>query len=226
MRATVIVMDSVGVGAMPDAAEWGDAGTDTLAHVAEAVGGLELPNLARLGLGNLHPILGVGPVDEPMAGHGRAATASNGKDTISGHWEIMGVPVEERFSEYPEGFPPIIIDTFTQMIGRGILGNKAASGTVIIEELGAEHIATGKPIVYTSADSVFQIAAHEDVVDVDTLYDWCEDAFRVVSQWGVARVIARPFVGEPGAFVRTGNRQDFAMRPPHATVVDQLKAAG
>ncbi|MCB9758627.1 MAG: phosphopentomutase [Alphaproteobacteria bacterium] len=226
MRATLIVLDSVGVGAMPDAAEWGDAGADTLGHVAQAVGGLELPHLQRLGLGNIHEILGVPPVDQPAAGFGKAAIFSAGKDTISGHWEMAGVPVTEPFKTFPDGFPPIIIDTFCKMIGRGVLGNKAASGTVIIEELGPEHIATGEPIVYTSSDSVFQIAAHEDVVDVDTLYDWCEDAFRVVTQWGVARVIARPFVGEPGAFVRTGNRQDFAVRPPDRTLVDMLRAAG
>jgi len=226
MRCTLIVLDSVGVGAMPDAEAWGDAGSDTLGHVAEAVGGLSLPNLERLGLGNIRPVKGLTPQRRPSAGFGKAAIASDGKDTISGHWEMAGVPVDERFMEYPQGFPPEIIEPFKAEVGRDILGNCKASGTVIIEELGAEHVATGKPIVYTSADSVFQIAAHEDVVDVDTLYDWCEDAYRIVSPFGVARVIARPFVGEPGAYVRTGNRRDFARRPPKSTVVDTLKGAG
>ena len=226
MRCTLIVLDSVGVGAMPDAEAWGDAGSDTLGHVAEAVGGLSLPNLERLGLGNIRPVKGLTPQRRPSAGFGKAAIASDGKDTISGHWEMAGVPVDERFMEYPQGFPPEIIEPFKAEVGRDILGNCKASGTVIIEELGAEHVATGKPIIYTSADSVFQIAAHEDVVDVDTLYDWCEDAYRIVSPFGVARVIARPFVGEPGAYVRTGNRRDFARRPPKSTVVDTLKGAG
>ncbi|HJN76768.1 MAG TPA: phosphopentomutase [Myxococcota bacterium] len=226
MRCTLIVLDSVGVGAMPDAEAWGDAGSDTLGHVAEAVGGLSLPNLERLGLGNIRAVQGLTPARQPAAGYGKAAIASAGKDTISGHWEMAGVPVLERFKEYPEGFPAEIIEPFIAEIGRGILGNYSASGTVIIEELGAEHVASGEPIVYTSGDSVFQVAAHEDVVDIDTLYDWCEDAYRIVSPFGVARVIARPFVGEPGAFVRTGNRRDFARRPPDQTVVDNLKAAG
>ena len=226
MRCTLIVLDSVGVGAMPDAEAWGDAGSDTLGHVAEAVGGLSLPNLERLGLANIRPVQGLTPARKPAAGYGKAAIASDGKDTISGHWEMAGVPVDERFMEYPEGFPPEIMEPFCAEVGRDALGNCKASGTVIIAELGAEHMATGKPIVYTSADSVFQIAAHEEVVDVDTLYDWCEDAYRIVSPFGVARVIARPFVGEPGAFVRTGNRRDFARRPPKPTVVDTLKGAG
>lgn len=225
MRATLIVLDSLGVGAMPDAADWGDAGADTLGHIADAVGGLNLPNLAKLGLGNLHPCAGLEAVAKPMAGYGRCMLAANGKDTIAGHWEMAGVIVKERFTEYPDGFPPVIIDTFKSLIERDILGNVAASGTEIIERLGAEHMATGKPIVYTSADSVFQIAAHEDVVPVETLYDWCEDAFRVVTAWGVARVIARPFVGQPGAFIRTGNRRDFAMRPPGRTLMDCMRGA-
>ncbi len=226
MRCTVVVLDSVGVGAMPDAESWGDAGSNTLGHVAEAAGGLDLPNLERLGLGNILPLLGVPPAKRPMAAFGKCAIASDGKDTIAGHWEIAGVRVEERFQEYPQGFPPEIIEPFKQAVGRDILGNIPASGTVIIEDLGPEHVATGKPIVYTSADSVFQIAAHEDVVDIETLYDWCEDAYRIVSPFGVARVIARPFSGEAGAYVRTGNRRDFARRPPLPTVIDQIKAAG
>lgn len=226
MRATLIVLDSLGVGAMPDAAAWGDEGADTLGHIAQSVGGLTLPHLEAFGLANIRPVLGLTPPARPRAAYGKAAIASRGKDTIAGHWEIAGVPVEEPFTYYPEGFPPTVMDAFTRLIGRPALGNVAASGTEIIERLGAEHLATGYPIVYTSADSVFQIAAHEEVVDLDTLYDWCEDAFRIVSQWGVARVIARPFVGPPGAFVRTPNRRDYAVRPPRPTVVDLLKAAG
>ena len=226
MRCTLVVLDSLGVGAMPDAEAWGDAGSNTLGHVAQAVGGLDLPHLGRLGLGNITPVQGVPPAKKPVAGFGKAAIASDGKDTISGHWEMAGVPVDERFMEFPDGFPPEIVDAFVGEIGRGILGNVKASGTVILDELGEEHVATGKPIVYTSADSVFQVAAHEDVVDLDTLYDWCEDAYRIVSPYGVVRVIARPFVGEPGAWVRTGGRRDFARRPPKSTVVDILKGEG
>ncbi len=225
MRCTLIVLDSLGVGAMPDAAEWGDAGADTFGHIAEAVGELKLPHLEALGLGNIRAVPGCGPVKKPGAGFGRAAIVSAGKDTISGHWDMAGVPVKEPFHTYPK-FPAELMDAFHQMIGRESLGNYAVSGTVVIEDLGPEHLATGKPIVYTSSDSVFQIAAHEDIVDVDTLYDWCEDAFRLVTNWGVARVIARPFVGEPGSFTRTHNRRDFSLRPPAKTVVDMLKAAG
>ncbi len=225
MRCTLVVLDSLGVGAMPDAAEWGDAGAHTFGHIADTVGELKLPNLEALGLGNIHPVPGCGAVKRAGAGFGKAAIASAGKDTISGHWEMAGVPVREAFHTYPT-FPSEMMEAFHKMIGRESLGNYAVSGTVVIDDLGAEHIATGKPIVYTSSDSVFQIAAHEDVVDVDTLYDWCEDAFRLVTAWGIARVIARPFVGEPGAFTRTHNRRDFSLRPPEPTVVDMLKAAG
>ncbi|MCK6519632.1 phosphopentomutase [Myxococcota bacterium] len=226
MRCTLIVLDSLGVGAMPDAADWGDAGADTLGHILSSVKDVQLPNLTAMGLGNLHPASGLPTVAAPTAAYGRAAIASNGKDTIAGHWEIAGVPVTERFSEYPEGFPRLVMDSFSALIGRGYLGNVKASGTEILERLGAQHLATGEPIIYTSADSVFQIAAHEDVVPLDDLYDWCEDAFRIVSKWGVARVIARPFTGKPGSFTRTPNRRDFAVRPPSPTVVDLLKAAG
>jgi phosphopentomutase len=226
VRATLIVLDSVGVGAMPDAGEWGDEGADTIGHVAERAGGLKLPNLQALGLGNIRPIEGVDPVAAPAASFGKAAIASAGKDTISGHWEMAGVPVETPFITFPEGFPPDIMGRFHEAIGRGSLANYPASGTVIIEELGREHMETGLPIVYTSADSVFQVAAHEDVVPVETLYAWCRAAFEIVTPRGVARVIARPFVGEPGAFVRTTNRKDFALRPPRDTLVDQISAAG
>ena len=226
MRATLIVLDSVGAGAMPDAEAWGDEGSDTLGHVAEFMGGLDLPNLQALGLGNIRPILGVPAIDRPTAAHGRAAIASDGKDTIAGHWELAGVPVPKRFREFPDGFPDEIMKGFTEISGREALGNKAASGTVIIEELGEEHIRTGRPIVYTSGDSVFQIAAHEEVVDVPTLHRWCRETFKLLQPWRVARVIARPFLGEPGSLWRTDNRYDFALEPPRDTIVDILSAAG
>ncbi len=226
MRATLLVLDSVGAGEMPDAAAWGDAGADTLGHVAAHVGGLDLPNLQAMGLGNIRPIQGVPAVSNPTAAHGRATQVSNGKDTISGHWELCGVPVSERFREFPEGFPDEIIDAFTEIVGKPLLGNYAESGTVILEQLGPEHLATGRPIVYTSSDSVFQVAAHEDLVPVETLYQWCREAFELVSRYRVARVIARPFVGEPGAFVRTTNRYDFAFQAPEDTLIDRVAAAG
>lgn len=222
-RATILVLDSLGVGCLPDAADWGDEGADTLGHILSTVGSLDLPNLRALGLGNVKPELG--PVKQPTAAWGKSMTASRGKDTISGHWEIAGVPVEERFLEVPF-FDRDILDPFEAVVGKMVLGNKRASGTVIIEELGPEHMATGRPIVYTSADSVFQVAAHEDIVPIETLYAWCDAAFDIVSPRGIARVIARPFVGQPGAFVRTGNRRDTACKPPKQTVVDIVHAAG
>jgi len=225
-RALLLVMDSVGVGAMPDAADWGDAGSDTLGHVDEVAGPLGLPHLAGLGLGNIRPIAGVAPAAAPRAAFGKAAIASAGKDTISGHWEMAGVPVESPFVTFPGGFPPEIMGAFHAAIGRGSLGNVPASGTVIIERLGAEHMASGLPIVYTSADSVFQVAAHEDVIPVETLYRWCQIAFELVTVVGCARVIARPFVGGPGAFVRTTRRRDFSLQAPHDTLADTLRAAG
>ncbi len=226
MRATLIVLDSVGAGAMPDADSWGDEGSDTLGHVAEFMGGLDLPNLQALGLGNIRPILGVPASDQPSAAFGRAAIASDGKDTIAGHWELAGVPVVERFREFPDGFPREIMAGFAEIAGKEALGNKAASGTVIIEELGEEHIRTGRPIVYTSGDSVFQVAVHEEVVDVDTLHSWCRETFKLLQPWRVARVIARPFLGELGSLWRTENRHDFAQQPPQDTIVDILSAAG
>jgi phosphopentomutase len=226
MRATLIVLDSVGVGAMPDAPAWGDAGADTLGHVAREMGGLDLPNLQAMGLGNLHTVQGVPAVEHPTAAHGRAATASNGKDTIAGHWEMAGVRVEERFREFPEGFPREILDLFVEISGREPLGNYAQSGTVILEELGREHLETGRPIVYTSSDSVFQVAAHEDVVPVDRLHTWCKAMFAALAPYRIGRVIARPFLGEPGTFWRTDNRHDYAHEPHDQTVVDTLHAAG
>jgi phosphopentomutase len=225
-RAIIIVLDSVGVGAMPDAADWGDAGADTLGHTAAAAGGLDLPGLQALGLGNIHPVAGVPPVAQPRASWGRAPLKSPGKDSVTGHWELAGLVRSLPFGFFHQGFPPAIMQAFHAAIGRGSLGNYAASGTVIIEELGAEHMATGLPIVYTSADSVFQIAAHEQVIPLPELYGMCEKAFEIVAPHQVARVIARPFVGEPGAFQRTENRKDFALQPDADTVLDRLIAAG
>ncbi len=226
MRAIILVLDSVGVGAMPDAADWGDAGADTLGHCAAAVGGLSLPGLQALGLGNIHPVQGVAPVAAPGAAHGRMALASPGKDSVTGHWELTGCVRSEPFGYFHGGFPPEILEPFHAAIGRGSLGNVAASGTVIIEQLGAEHLRTGLPIVYTSADSVFQVAAHERIIPLPELYRICEQAFHIVEPYQVARVIARPFLGQPGAFQRTENRRDFAMQPSSDTLLDQLLRAG
>ncbi|MHB9037115.1 MAG: phosphopentomutase [Armatimonadota bacterium] len=226
-RCIVIVLDSVGIGELPDAAEYGDAGCNTLAHVAEAVGGLHLPNLARMGLGNIATIAGVGSVDEPSGCFGKMAEISKGKDTTTGHWEMMGVVTERPFPVYPHGFPIDVISEFESRIGRRILGNKAASGTEIIKELGEEHIRTGYPIVYTSADSVFQIACHEEIVPIGQLYDWCRVAREMLGvPHNVQRVIARPFVGEPGAFTRTERRKDFSLDPPGETLLDIITKAG
>jgi phosphopentomutase len=226
-RFVILVADSVGAGAMPDAAAYGDAGSDTLGNLSRAVGGLSLPALGAMGLGNVVPILGVPPVEHPTASWGRMAERSPGKDTITGHWEMMGVPLEEPLAFYPQGFPPEVLDPWIAATGApGVLANRAASGTRIIEELGVEHQRTGKPIVYTSADSVFQVAAHEETVPLETLYAWCREARRILDPLRVARVIARPFVGEPGAYRRTYNRKDFALAPPRPTVLERLSAAG
>jgi phosphopentomutase len=225
-RVLVVVLDSVGVGALPDADEYGDAGAATLQHAAEAVGGLSLPNLQRLGLGCIVPVAGVSPVDKPLGYFGKMAEQSRGKDTTSGHWEMMGLVVEEPFSVFPDGFPPEIVEPFVQATGRGVLGNRPASGTRIVEELGEEHLQTGKWILYTSADSVFQLAAHEGKVPLSELYAACETARTQLDPWRVGRVIARPFVGSPGAFSRTYNRHDFSMPPDGPTVLDSLRQAG
>jgi phosphopentomutase len=226
-RFVVLVADSVGAGALPDAADYGDAGSDTLGNLSRAVGGLTLPVLGGLGLGNVVPILGVPPVARPAASWGRMAERSPGKDTITGHWEMMGVPLSEALSLFPRGFPPEVLDPWIAATGvPGVLANRAASGTQIIEELGEEHQRTGKPIVYTSADSVFQVAAHEETVPLETLYAWCREARRILDPLRVARVIARPFVGKPGAYQRTYNRRDFSMPPPRPTVLERLAAAG
>ncbi|RLC74063.1 MAG: phosphopentomutase, partial [Chloroflexi bacterium] len=195
-RVILIVLDSVGIGELPDAAEYGDVGSNTLVHTAEAVGGLHLPNMQRLGLGNIERILGVPPVEKPAGAYGKCAEMSKGKDTTIGHWEITGIYSAKPLPTYPHGFPPEIIEEFERRIGRKVLGNYPASGTVIIEELGPEHMRTGYPIVYTSADSVFQIAAHEEVIPVEELYRMCRIAREILTgDHCVGRVIARPFIG-------------------------------
>jgi len=226
-RVIIIVLDSVGIGEMPDAAEYGDLGSNTLGNTARVAGGLHMPNLGRLGLGNLTEVAGVPPVPKPDGAFGRMHEASAGKDTSVGHWEIAGIISSQPLPTYPHGFPKEIIKEFEQRIGRPSLANYPASGTVIIEELGQEHMRTGYPIVYTSADSVFQIAAHEDVIPVDELYRMCRIAREILTgEHAVARVIARPFVGEPGHFVRTDRRHDFSLEPPYPTLLDQLQEAG
>ncbi|WP_422393237.1 phosphopentomutase [Neomoorella humiferrea] len=225
-RVIIIVLDSVGVGELPDAAAFGDAGSNTLGNIAARVN-LKLPNMARLGLGNIIPLRGIAPVGSPTAAYGKMASKSAGKDTTSGHWELAGLILEKPFPLYPHGFPPEIIEPFERAIGRKVLGNKPASGTVIIEELGAEHMRTGYPIVYTSADSVFQIAVHEDVIPVEELYRYCKIARRLLTgEHAVGRVIARPFIGEPGHFIRTDRRQDFSLEPPRPTLLDAVVNAG
>ncbi|HSR52023.1 MAG TPA: phosphopentomutase [Acidobacteriota bacterium] len=225
-RIIIGVLDSVGVGEMPDAVDFGDAGSDTLGHVAESRP-LEIPRLARLGIGNIRPLPHVPPADPARGCYGKAALASRGKDTTSGHWEMMGLILQEPFPTYLEnGFPDEVILPFQQAIGREILGNKAASGTEIIAELGRQHMETGRPIVYTSADSVFQIAAHEDVIPVEELYRICQTARQLLQgEHQVGRVIARPFIGTPGHFERTERRKDYAIEPFRPTVLDHLKEA-
>ena len=223
-RVIWIVLDSVGIGEMPDAPAYGDAGSDTLGNIAR-LRGLTLPNLARLGLGNIKPLAGIAPAVSPKAAFGRCTLASPGKDTTTGHWEMVGIHLEKPFPLYPRGFPPEIMDEFERRIGRRTLGNKAASGTEIIKELGAEHLRTGSPIVYTSADSVFQVAAHEEIIPIEELYRICETAREILRDpHEVGRVIARPFVGAPGSFTRTPNRHDYAVPPPQGMLLDRLAA--
>ncbi len=222
-RIIILVLDSVGVGAMPDAARFGDEGSDTLGHVA-AWRPLQIPNLSRWGIGNIRPLEGIPVSAAPAASFGKMTLAGQGKDTTSGHWEMMGVVLDRPFPTYPRGFPPEVIEPFERAIGRGTLGNVAASGTEIIRQLGREHLRTGKPIVYTSADSVFQIAAHESVIPVAELYRICEIARgQLRGEHQVGRVIARPFIGEPDNFVRTPRRKDYAIPPPVPTVLDRLQ---
>jgi phosphopentomutase len=226
-RVNLIILDSVGVGDAPDAAAYGDEGSNTLGNIARAVGGLHLPNLGELGLGNLTDIQGVPPVAQARGVFGRLTETSAGKDTTTGHWELAGVPLDKPFPLYPNGFPAELMAEFEARIGRGWLGNYPASGTEIIKELGAEHVATGKVIVYTSGDSVFQIAAHEEVVSLDELYRICQIARDLLTgEHAVGRVIARPFIGQPGSFKRTEHRKDFSLEPPRETILDVVKAAG
>lgn len=226
-RIILIILDSVGIGAMPDADEYGDTGSNTLGNLARARGGLGLPHLGRLGLGNLTEVTGVPSVGSQAAGaFGRAALASPGKDTMTGHWELAGIQLEQPFQTFPDGFPPEVIRMFEERTGRRALGNVAASGTAIIADLGEQHMATGSPIVYTSADSVFQIAAHEAVIPLDELYTMCEIAREIMQgPYLVGRIIARPFLGRPGAFKRTENRKDYTLKPPGKMLLDYIKDA-
>jgi phosphopentomutase len=225
--AILIILDGLGVGGAPDAAAYGDAGSDTLGNMSRTVGGINVPNLAALGLGNLHAIQGVPPAVSPRGAFGRLQEISAGKDSTTGHWELMGLVTDVPFPTYPEGFPADVLDDFTARTGYGVLGNKAASGTAIIAELGAEHLATGKLIIYTSADSVFQIAAHDEVCNVDELYRVCEIAREMLQPpHQVSRVIARPFTGVEGSFVRTPFRHDYSVDPPAGLLLPVLQTHG
>ncbi len=225
-RVFIVVLDSLGVGALPDAGVYGDEGSNTLGNTARALGGLALPNMGRMGLGNLTEVLGT-PPSTPSGACARAAFLSPGKDTTTGHWEMCGCVLDKPFPTYPEGFSRRVMDVFEARIGRATLGNRPASGTKILDELGEEHMRTGMPIVYTSADSVFQIACHEEVVPLPTLYLWCQMAREIlVGDDLVLRVIARPFVGRPGAFTRTANRRDLSLPPLRPTLLDSARAEG
>ena len=221
----LIIIDGVGIGELPDAKKYGDEGSNTLCNTASFIGGLDLPNLAGLGLGNIANILGVPPTSNPLASFGKLKEISNGKDSTTGHWELAGLNIQAEFSYFPNGFPQKIIDDFLSLTKcEGVLGNKTASGTEIIKELGDQHIKTGFPIVYTSADSVFQIAAHENIIPIDKLYEVCKITRNKVLKppLNVGRVIARPFIGESGKFLRTTNRKDFSLDPPGDTILDIL----
>jgi len=225
-RVIWVVLDSVGIGPLPDAAEYGDVGRNTLGHIAESRP-LQVPNLARLGLGNIAPLAHIPPAVAPLASFGKGATHSPGKDTTTGHWEMAGIWLDQAFPVYKQGFPPEIMNAFEAQIGRKTIGNKPASGTEIIKELGEEHVRTGKPIVYTSGDSVFQIAAHEEVIPIAELYRMCGIARKLLDgKHRVGRVIARPFIGTPGNFTRTSNRHDYAVEPPRPMLLDVLKERG
>jgi len=226
-RAILIVLDSVGIGEMPDAHLYGDVGSHTLGNIAEAVKGMDIPNLEALGLANIEPLLGVKPQDTPLGAYGKSAELSIGKDTVTGHWEMAGVILEKPLKTFPDGFSDEIMDLFENKIGRKTLGNEVASGTEIIERLGDEHVKTGYPIIYTSADSVFQIAAHEDVIPLEELYRYCEIAREMlVGDWQVGRVIARPFTGKSGSYARTSNRKDYSLDPFNKTILDYVKEDG
>jgi phosphopentomutase len=227
-RITVIVLDSVGIGELPDAEEYGDRGSHTLGHIAQKVPGLALPNLRRLGLGNIAPLADWKPDQSPVGYHGKMAEVSVGKDTMTGHWELMGLRIDTPFRTFPDGFPEELLRQFEKETGRAVLGNKPASGTEILDELGEEQMKSGAWIVYTSADSVFQLAAHEDIIPLEELYNACKIARRLTMQeeFSVGRVIARPYLGQPGSFKRTSNRHDYAVKPPQHTVLNALKAKG
>ncbi|RIW33576.1 phosphopentomutase [Bacillus salacetis] len=227
-RIHLVVMDSVGIGEAPDAKDFNDEGADTLGHIAEHMNGLNMPNMARLGLSNIREIKGIEKQEHPMAFYTKMEEASVGKDTMTGHWEIMGLNISQPFKVYPEGFPDELLKQLEERTGRPIIGNKPASGTAIIEELGKEHMETGALIVYTSADPVLQIAAHEEIVPIDELYKICEIARELTKdeKYLVGRVIARPFTGEPGNFQRTSNRHDYALKPFERTVMNELKDSG
>jgi phosphopentomutase len=226
-RITIIVLDGAGIGAMPDAPEWGDAGADTFGHILDSRT-VHLPNMQRYGLGNIRPLAGVPALPETIGSYGKCALLSNGKDTTTGHWEMAGIVLEKAFPTYPDGFPSGVIDRFVGETGvPGILGNIPASGTEIIKDLGDEHVKTSKPIVYTSADSVFQIAAHEEVIPLERLYEICETARNILDgEHKVGRVIARPFLGKSGGYFRTENRHDYAVPPPPANLLPALADAG
>lgn len=226
-KVLLIVLDSVGVGELPDASLYGDAGCNTLGHIIKTVSDIKIPNLMELGLKKVLPICVAARSDKVLGAYGKMAELSKGKDTTTGHWEIAGIITKEPMPTFPEGFPPELITEFEKRIERKILGNKVASGTEIIEELGEEHIRTGYPIVYTSADSVLQIAAHEEIIPLSELYDMCKKAREMLTgSWAVGRVIARPFTGSPGNFKRTANRHDYSLVPPERTVLDALKDNG
>lgn len=227
-RAILIVLDGVGAGENPDADAYGDAGASSLEHCAQAIGGLELPNLGQIGLGNITPILGTPPIEHASGAYGRMAEAAAGKDSTTGHWEMTGVVLRKALPTYPHGFPPEVVEPFERAIGRKVIGNKVASGTEIIQELGKEHVRTSRPILYTSADSVFQVAAHQDVIPLEELYRICQIARQMLmsGDHAVGRVIARPFIGTRGHFTRTEHRRDFSLEPLGTTLLDVLKDAG
>ncbi|WP_418792550.1 phosphopentomutase [Phosphitispora sp. TUW77] len=224
---TILVIDSLGIGELPDAGEYGDKGSNTLTNTSKAVGGLQIPNLQKMGLGNIVEIIGAPPVEAPLSAFGRMAETSAGKDTTTGHWEISGIILQKPFPVFPNGFPDLIINEFETKTGRKTLGNEVASGTEIIARLGEQHMNTGRPIIYTSADSVFQIAAHEEIIVLDELYEMCRTARSILTgEYAVGRVIARPFIGKPGEFKRTSNRHDFSLEPVGTTILDMLKDNG
>lgn len=227
-RIFLIVMDSVGIGEAPDAKKYDDIGADTLGHIAEHMNGLHMPNMEKLGLGNIREIKGIPKAAQPLAYYTKMQEKSAGKDTMTGHWEIMGLYIDKPFRVFPDGFPKDLLDELQRRTGRGIIGNKPASGTAILDELGKEHMETGNIIVYTSADSVLQIAAHEEIVPLDELYSICKIAREMTldDPYMIGRIIARPFVGEPGSFKRTPNRHDYALKPFGRTVMNELKDSG